>query len=320
MLARAVQGAVGVSQQITWTQDDGETPIDLTGYTLTGTIQPIDSAGDIRAIAGALAVGDGDDGIFTWTYAAGDLATPGDYLVQFKAVLSGVTVYSFAAYWIVEPAGGIQPFSLPALRARLIDNITVVDDIPTPIQCSQAIKSAVAAVNSALPLKKQAVLNIVSGTDTYDVPDDFLFAIDLHAVIQGSVGYSTTGQLIPYSNDILEEIFYVNGLELTLVPEPTYTAQRRLWYGAGYVPDTNQVYQGMTEDIARLVIIKAEELVLRLQAREAAASSGGMSYQFGDVKVDKKSKADTLQKQAAAKEAEFDRAVAQRRGPVGILA
>ena len=69
-LPRAIEGALNTGLQITWTQDDG-TALNLTGATITGTIE--DKDGGTSAIAGVLAIVTATSGIFSWTYAAGDV-------------------------------------------------------------------------------------------------------------------------------------------------------------------------------------------------------------------------------------------------------
>lgn len=102
-LADAVQGATRTTQEITWSRDDG-TAYDLTGATITGRMRNL-TTGASRAISGTLEVTDADSGIFTWTYAAGDVATAGVYEVQFKATFSGGAYdLTLAASWLVAPA------------------------------------------------------------------------------------------------------------------------------------------------------------------------------------------------------------------------
>lgn len=321
MLAVAVQDSTGASQEIVWRQADGVTPQDISDATLTGTIQPEGSPQDIRNISdSALVVADGPNGLFTWTYGGEDVETPGTYLVQFKADTGDPVLYSFVSYWIVEPLGGIHPYSLPALRNRLMALISDLNGRPTPYQYSEAVSQAVTMVSQRLPRKKQVLLNILSGTETYALPADFLFEIVLEDIVQpGGVGYSSSGKLIAFARDF-EETHYVDGKNLVFVPTPFYTAQRRLWYGAGYFPDENQIYQGLAEDIAQIILLKAQELILRVQARDAGSSEGGFSYQLGDVRVDKKSKSTNFASLATAKETEYERAIYNKLGPTGVTA
>lgn len=81
-LASAIVGALRPSQVITWLRGD-DTPEVLTGATLTGKIR--DTAGGVRNIAGTLTVTDGANGAFRWDYHADDVASAGNYTVQFTA-------------------------------------------------------------------------------------------------------------------------------------------------------------------------------------------------------------------------------------------
>lgn len=101
-LANAIQGSIKPPQQITWLTDTGA-PENLTGATLTGMIRAT-STGESRAIAGELTIVAPSDGTFLWNYAAGDVATPGLYEVQFTAnYASAPSPSKTAVYtWIVE--------------------------------------------------------------------------------------------------------------------------------------------------------------------------------------------------------------------------
>lgn len=83
-LPKRVRGALRPSTLITWYREGTTAPEDLTNATLTGFIQNIVS-GTTVAIAGTLTVVDGEAGQFRWDYATDDLATVGDFNVQFNA-------------------------------------------------------------------------------------------------------------------------------------------------------------------------------------------------------------------------------------------
>lgn len=102
-LADAVDGSVRGGQDMFWRQPDGA-PIDLTGATITGTLQDMVSAVD-RAIAGTLSVIDGPAGHAQWDYAAADVVE-GFYYAQFNAayLAGGTPEKSFIAIWRVQPS------------------------------------------------------------------------------------------------------------------------------------------------------------------------------------------------------------------------
>ncbi len=99
-LSRAIQGARNTGLSITWTTDDG-TAQNLTGATMSGTIE--NDEGTVRAVVGTLALVTASSGIFSWAYDAVDVATPGRYLVQFKATYSTYDL-TYPEVWVVEPA------------------------------------------------------------------------------------------------------------------------------------------------------------------------------------------------------------------------
>lgn len=316
MLPSAIEGSI-LTQIFTWADENGNI-IDLTGTTITGYLQPADTPGDLRAIAGTLAVTDGAAGKFSWTYAIGDTEA-GIYLVQFTAQRDGSVLHSFSDYWIVEPILPLHPYSLHGLRKRLMDTVAPVSSNPTPVQYANMVREAINTVSVRVPQEKMATITVMSGTDTYDLPVDFLFEIRMEALVgPDGVGYDMNGFLMVSSANFTER-HIISGLTLKFVPTPAYGSQRRIWYAASYQPDENGIYIEMTESIAQLVLLKAEELVLKSQAQDEATRSGGFSYQFGDVRVDKKEAAGTLQKQAQARANDFERAVAEMVGLVGRM-
>lgn len=82
-LAAAVQGARRPSQTVTWTDEDG-TPLDLSGATITARIRNV-AASSATASDGVFTVVTAASGIFRWDYSAADVATAGQYEVQFTA-------------------------------------------------------------------------------------------------------------------------------------------------------------------------------------------------------------------------------------------
>lgn len=90
-LADGIQGSVRPSQTITWMRDEYEAE-NLTGATITGKIIGDGVGATSRDIAGTLTVIDGANGEFRWDYDEDDVATAGNFLVQFTATFaSGLT-------------------------------------------------------------------------------------------------------------------------------------------------------------------------------------------------------------------------------------
>ncbi len=103
-LADAVQGALRPSQQIVWAEED-DTPVDLTGATITARIQPR-PGGATRTAAGTFTVTTPAAGVFRWDYDAADVEDAGDFWVQFSAAFaSGPTPgRTLITKWRVQPA------------------------------------------------------------------------------------------------------------------------------------------------------------------------------------------------------------------------
>lgn len=102
-LQSAVKGATHTGQEITWYERGSTTPHNLTGATITGTIE--NENGESQAITGVLSVTSAAGGVFTWAYSAADVAVAGRFLVQFKATfVGGKYDLSFYQDWVVERA------------------------------------------------------------------------------------------------------------------------------------------------------------------------------------------------------------------------
>lgn len=102
-LANAVKGATRPSQQITWSREGLNTPEPLTGATLTGKMRNCGTQ-VIRSITGTLTVTDGANGVFTWEYAAADVAEAGLFDVQFTAAFgsSPTPAKTISELWVVN--------------------------------------------------------------------------------------------------------------------------------------------------------------------------------------------------------------------------
>lgn len=103
-----VQGARRRGKLLTWKDEDG-TPVDLTGAIITAII--------INQRSGVAVASDGTftlvtplSGIFTWAFGVQDVATAGDYRVQFTATYADSRVErTFADTWVLYPALVVTP-------------------------------------------------------------------------------------------------------------------------------------------------------------------------------------------------------------------
>lgn len=101
LLPRAIQGATHGSITITWTLEEDGSPDNLTGATISAAIKD-DKNGVTRAATGTFALVDAENGQFSWSYSAEDVATPGCYAVQFKANFGSDFSLTFPEPWIIE--------------------------------------------------------------------------------------------------------------------------------------------------------------------------------------------------------------------------
>lgn len=188
-----------------------------------------------------------------------------------------------------------------------------------PADYEQVVKDAVDDYSDRNPMRKRTTLSIISGTASYDLPDDFIRVVMLIPLLANSGDVLVTDAgLIPVNGESTKEEAVVAGNQLTFYPTPTYTTSRYLWYGAAYILDDDDIYQDMTSAIARVVMIKARALALGFQADKAAQNA--YQYQIGDVKISKEKEADTLAKMARAEDDTYDKAVKEQIGAVGMPA
>jgi hypothetical protein len=211
--------------------------------------------------------------------------------------------------------------ALADLVTRLQADIPARSSVPSESQYEQCVKDAAADYSRRRKMQKMTTLNIVSGTATYDLPDDFLRLIKLErsTVMDGNVIIANEG-LIPVSSTY-EERHIIAGGQITFYPTPTYSQSRDLWYAAGHVLDGDEEYPDMTEDDAGIVLLKAAACALRRQANAAASGQGNVvEYQIGDERVKKSDVAGSLRSQANDMEREYLAAVEAAVGALGVRA
>jgi hypothetical protein len=205
--------------------------------------------------------------------------------------------------------------TLASLVSRLQNDVPASSSVPSSAQYEQAVKDAVEDFNSRAPLRKLATLSIVSGTANYDLPGDFRKVIALESADNlDGILQNTSGALIPVST-AWEERYSVGGGSITFYPTPTYTTSRDLWYAAGYVLDSSNIYQAMGDDVARIVMLKARAIASGYKAAKEAGNT--IEYSIGDETV-KKSAATAYEKQGKSAETEYLEAVKKFVGVVGM--
>ena len=144
--------------------------------------------------------------------------------------------------------------------------------------------------------------------------DDYPMQVGLRRAGEGLVPVSRLGQRVPESYTIIDGT-------LTLVPTPTYSTTRRLWYQAIHVLDSNDEYPSMDEQWASVMMIKARSLALSRTAGSLAQDSQGLeSYRIGDVQVDKGKAIERYRKESADLHQEYLRAIKDAIGVQGSRA
>lgn len=98
------QGSRKRGKRITWKDGDGNI-VDLTGAIITARIQNV-ATGAVVASDGTFSiVAPGTNGVFTWAFGANDIATAGDYKVQFTATYPDALIErTYADTWTVLAA------------------------------------------------------------------------------------------------------------------------------------------------------------------------------------------------------------------------
>ena len=102
-LSKAIVGSNHRAQSITWKDERGNALV-LTGATITAGKRDHDGT-TVTAVDGTLALSDGPNGVFTWTYGTNDISTAGTYVVQFFATYADTTIEkNFTEQFIVAEA------------------------------------------------------------------------------------------------------------------------------------------------------------------------------------------------------------------------
>lgn len=98
------QGVSGVAQRITWYGSGAVTPADLTGATITATIESVEDPTYSEASDGSVVLIDAPNGVFSWTPGVTDTGTPGKFYVIFTATTLGYSAKTLRATLDIEEA------------------------------------------------------------------------------------------------------------------------------------------------------------------------------------------------------------------------
>jgi hypothetical protein len=145
--------------------------------------------------------------------------------------------------------------------------------VPSDDSYTDCITSAVLDFSQKLPLKRHTTFNMVAGTASYALPDDFLSLIWLQTWDSDDNVIITVAGLVPLATSYAEQ-HYVEGTNLVFVPTPEYAwSNRGLQYSAKHIltgtpaPDT---YALMTDTDVEIFMPLAVSLALGLQANKQA--------------------------------------------------
>lgn len=192
------------------------------------------------------------------------------------------------------------------LVQRLIAGFPALEEI----MALQYVEDAVEQLSQDVPILTSATLSIVSGQDTYSLPRDFAFLVELPALVSSDNVLLSDGGIIPLAT-AWEERWYVEGDQIRFEPTPSYTMTRRLRYAGRYVL-VDGVYARLSENGARIALLYAKYLAIQAQAQ--AAGESGWRYKVGDEEVDKSRMGTALLEQARGALDTYAAAVRQLRG------
>lgn len=188
----------------------------------------------------------------------------------------------------------------------------------TTDQLAAAVKRAVKAFSKKTSMQRRHTLNIISGTASYALPDDFLGLIRFESTLTADGVYvQPGGGLIPLSSGGLPGQYEITGKTITFLPTPAYAATFYLWYRAGHVLTGGQ-YPYLTDDVEDIILTKAQAEALRLV--NAGAVGDNWKYQFGDVMIDKSNLNNSIQAVITSLNGEFDQLIRDYVGPIGMRA
>lgn len=205
--------------------------------------------------------------------------------------------------------------SLADLIARLESDVPAYDSIPSADQYLRCITAAVNDYGRRAGRYKIATLNIVAGTATYDLPSDFVKAVQMESLAYPGENIQITGAgIVPLSTGYKERYTVADG-QITFYPTPGYTTERALHYQAGWVLDANSDYQELEEEHAETLLLMAASQALEMQANYFARQA--WNYAVGDERVSKERLASELRTQAQENATRYAERITTSNGPYG---
>jgi len=178
--------------------------------------------------------------------------------------------------------GGGTPVTPPGIasgttQAALVDrlNALVPASAGSPSDYVSLLDEALERFSQDAPMLRTIEVAIVSGVAAYNLPEDFMYMVELTGYYDsvsslGSGGYA--------------ERYHMTGGQLVFVTPPTLATTRKMRYAARHVL-VDGAYPSLTRNLARIMLIYAQYLALTEQANPSAGL--GWKYSFGDEMIDK---------------------------------
>jgi hypothetical protein len=207
--------------------------------------------------------------------------------------------------------------TLAALISELQSEVPAVNSVPTTAQYTQAIKDAVADFSRRCGLAKVGSIAVLSGTASYDLPDDFMKLISMNALAgQGDVIISNAG-IIPVPLG-WEETWTISNKVITFYPTPGYALTRYFKYKSAWIltgSSGSETYAALGDNEKDIVMLKAKGLCYDKIANKMN-SSGTLKYSLGAVSVDKGGGSESFSKKAYHSHGDYVRACDDFNGAV----
>lgn len=204
--------------------------------------------------------------------------------------------------------------TLAELVDQLQEDVPAKDGVPSEDQYERGVREAVRDFSRRCGRKRRTTLNVVSGTATYDLAEDFLKLIKFVSLTANNGIINSPQGLIPVPVDFCEE-WTINDGQITFYPTPAYTLIREYTYKAAWIAtedDYGEVYETMGDEEADIIMKKAKASALDLLWKQNAGK--GFKYQIGDEMIDKSGLGDDYKKSMDAADKEYVDACDQYNG------
>lgn len=209
--------------------------------------------------------------------------------------------------------------NLTKLVERLQREVAPRGGKPNDSDYRACVESAVADFSARVPLKRHTTIDVVSGTDTYSLPNDFRKVIRIEEWDTSQEISITSAGIIPLSKDFREE-HYTLGTDIIFVPEPTYDWDaRELWYEAVHLLDANDNYPYMMPEHVNCLILKAQALAQGIVLNEWASMDALYATAEG-VRQDMVTPIAALDRRIKQLEKDYASRIAELQGRLGLWA